>query len=65
MARVTDTQEGAMVERFKGNTLIYNRGKKDNRDVDKDALWASQGHVIGFSDEFTTFPLVIVVSSFY
>ena len=37
------TQEEAMAEWLKDNTVLYNKGKKEYRDVDKkDALWAVQ-----------------------
>ena len=40
---------------FPRRTHAINKGKKDYVDVDKkDALFAAQGHVMGFSGEITT-----------
>ena len=53
LVRLTDEQEEAMADWLKDNAVLYNKGKKEYRDVDKkDALWASQGRVMGISGEF-------------
>ena len=42
-----------MADWLKDNTVLYNKGKKEYRDVDKkDALWAAQVWVMGISGEF-------------
>ena len=53
LVRLTDEQEEAMADWLKDNTVLYDKGKKEYRDVDKkDALWAAQAPVMGISGEF-------------
>ena len=48
-----DEQEEAMGDWLKDNTVLYDKGKKEYRDVDKkDTLWSAQGRLMGISGEF-------------
>ena len=56
MARLTDVQENAMTEQLKEMAPIYNKAKKDYKDVDKKG--------VGFSGYFTTFMSIIKTLSY-
>ena len=53
LVRLTDEQEEAIADWLKNNTVLYNKGKNEYRDVDKkEALWAALPRLMGISGDF-------------
>ena len=54
LVRMKDAQEDEMAQWLKNHLEIYNKGKKEYRDMDhKEAAWATQARVMGMEGEFT------------
>ena len=53
LVRMTDAQENVMAEWLKNHSEMYNKGKKEYRDMDrKEAAWATQARAMGKDGEF-------------
>ena len=54
LVRMTDAQEDEMAQWLKNLPEMYNKGKKEYRDMDrKEAAWATQARAMGMEGEFT------------
>ena len=53
LVRMTDAQEDEMAQLLKNHPEMYNKGKKECRDMDrKEAAWATQARAMGMEGEF-------------
>ena len=53
LVRMTDAQEDEMAEWLKNHPEMYNKAKKEYRDMDrKEAAWATQARSMGMEGEF-------------
>ena len=53
LVRMTDAQEDEMAEWLKNHPEMYNKAKKEYRDMDrKEAAWANQARAMGMEGEF-------------
>ena len=54
LVRMTDAQEDEMAQWLKNHPEMYNKGKKEYRDMNrKEAAWAIQARAMGMEGEFT------------
>ena len=58
---MTDAQEDEMAQWLKNHLEMYNKGKKEYKDMDhKEAAWATQARAMGMECEFT-YPITLLM----